>query len=186
MTDPAKPADKPAEIPVPPPPAKEEDKTVLEKAKDVVLPGEKSGTEPVSEDDAKKLEERCLCMAITVMVLSIFGINVFSFLFSLFMLISVNGDETTRYHWKRVVRIFYIVSLVVLIVGVIVFIIILIIACVRGRGYTIAFSIYIIVMIVLQFIFSIIGYSKLAALTDKPIHAPPAGHDLPNYSKLDS
>ena len=119
---------------------------------------------PVGGED--ETEKSCLCMTITVMVLSIFGLNLFSFLFSLFLMIYVNGERDTRKRWERVVYVFYVIAFVVIIVAIVVFIILLIVFCVKVRAFMIAFSIYIIIMCALTLAFSIIARSRMMKMAD--------------------
>ena len=61
-----------------------------------------------------------LCSSITLIILAVFALNAITFLFGLFALVVVNGNYETWTGWRKTIKAFFYISLVVLIIAMII------------------------------------------------------------------
>ncbi len=70
--------------------------------------------EKKSEQDSK-----AMCSAMACMILSVFALNLFTFLYSSFLVIALNGYYESWKNWRRVVHAFYVLAVVILVIAIV-------------------------------------------------------------------
>ena len=115
---------------------------------------ENTQAELYGEDRNVENDNAALCAAITIIVLSIFSFNIFVLLLGLFGIIALNSTQDVWKSWKRVVSVFYYISIVVLIIIVFASLIILIIGLFKVIVTAIGIGAYLFLLSIFELYYS--------------------------------
>eukprot|EP00831_Metopus_contortus_P046598 TRINITY_DN3744_c0_g1_i2.p2 TRINITY_DN3744_c0_g1~~TRINITY_DN3744_c0_g1_i2.p2 ORF type:complete len:156 (-),score=21.01 TRINITY_DN3744_c0_g1_i2:176-643(-) len=123
-------------------------------------PAEQTEIEEEKKQKSESNDDEAFCPTITTMVLSIFGFNVFVFLYSLFALITWIAEYPSKQNWLKVTRVFYYIALIALIVFAVVLLVIAILGIIRG--FIGAAMFYLVLLIINLIVIIFMSRSKRA------------------------
>lgn len=125
---------------------------------------EKNEHENDSEQKNMEKDSVALCSSMAVVTLAIVSYNVFVVLYGVFALVALNGERDTYYKWKRLVKIFYFICLVIIILILLGFTISMIMALSVHMVWFIWPSVFMIFVSILELIFITKSYLAISEL----------------------
>ena len=108
--------------------------------------------------------------SLVILIFALLTPNIFAGIYAVIGLIVLNGTRSTYNNWFRAVKSFYFIAVIFLIIFIIIFIFVLVWGLLKDRTWLWLLGLWVIVLSIIQLIFSIRLYGSM-----KVLYTPPEG-----------